>query len=75
MKVTIEIEQFDNGISIKWEDDERRDDPRAIVAESHGDALAIGKMIWNDVLCVMNESLTSMVRMTIDYKPIKDESK
>ena len=74
MKVTIDIEQYDNGISLKWEDDEGND-PQAIVALDRDKENAIGKMIWNDIKEAMDAALTSTVRMEIDYLVYFDEEK
>lgn len=73
MKVEIIVEQFDNGISLKWKDAEREEDTKAIVAiEGIGEKSEIGKMIWNDVLCVMNNKMTNKVRMRIEYEKVTE---
>lgn len=67
MKETIIIEQFDNGITIEATNDEgtcRR------VAMEHQKEQEIGKVIWETVKFLMDKNLTSMVKMTIDYKAL-----
>lgn len=73
MKVTIEIEEFDNGITLKWKDQNGEKDEEAVVALDQDKETAIGKMIWSDVENIMNYELVDKVRMKIEYEPIKDE--
>lgn len=74
MSVTIDVEQFDNGISIKWEDSEGHDN-EAIVALDADKESAIGKMIWDDIKHAMDAALTNTVRMKIEYLVFFDEDK
>lgn len=67
MQVTINIEQYDNGIALKWRDDEGRTDSEAIIAYDRDKESVIGKMIWNDIKEAMDAALTNTVRMKIDY--------
>jgi len=76
MKAIITIEQFDNGISLKW----RYGDTNAPVADSQNIVAlerdkekAIGEMIWDDVKNAMDAALTNTVRMEIDYLVYFDE--
>ena len=64
MKTTITIEQFDNGISIKYHDDEGNS--TAIVSLDRTKEEDIGKLIWNDINDLMNAKLTSKVTMNIE---------
>lgn len=64
MKTTITIEQFDNGISIKYDYDEGNS--TAIVSLDRTKEEDIGKMIWNDINDLMNAKLTSKVTMNIE---------
>jgi hypothetical protein len=68
MKVNLEIEQFDNGITLKWEDAEEKLDPEAIVALDRDKEAAIGKMIWDDVKSVMDSAVSCKVTMEITYQ-------
>ena len=71
MKATIKIEQFGNGISIKWESPDV--DPQSEVALDFDKEKAIGKMIWDDIKNVMNAELCNEVEMSIEYKAVKVE--
>lgn len=74
MNVTIDIEQFDNGITLKWDDTEGHD-PEALVALDKDKENAIGKMIWDDIKHAMDAALTNTVRMKIEYLVFFDEDK
>ena len=71
MKVTIEVEQFDNGITLKWKDTDGKEDEEAVVALDQDKETAIGKMIWSDVENILNYELVDKVRMKIEYEPIR----
>lgn len=70
MKATIKIEQFGNGISIKWESPDI--DPQSEVALDFDKEKAIGKMVWDDINDVMNAELCNEVEMVIEYKAVKE---
>ena len=74
MNVTIDIEQFDNGITLKWKDSENHD-PEALVALDRDKENAIGKMIWDDIKKAMDSAITNKVRMEIKYLVYFDEDK
>ena len=67
MKVTIDVEQFDNGISLKWNDADGKEDEEAVVALDREKETAIGKMIWSDIEYAMNLAMTNKARMEITY--------
>lgn len=71
MKITIEIEKFDNGITLKWKDVGGKQDPQANVALDSNKEIAIGRMIWDDVKMIMDSTSCNAVEMEIEYKPIK----
>lgn len=71
MRVTIKVEQFGNGISIKWESPDV--DPQSEVALDFDKEKAIGKMVWDDVKHLMDAELCNEVEMVIEYKPIKEK--
>ena len=71
MKATITIEQFGNGISLKWESPDA--DPQSEVALDFDKEKAIGKVIWDDVKHLMDSELCNEVEMVIEYKPIKEK--
>lgn len=70
MKATIKIEQFGNGISIKWESPDV--DSQSEVALDYDKEKAIGKMIWDDIKNVMDTELCNEVEMCIEYKAVKE---
>ena len=71
MKANIQIEQFDNGITIRWEDVEGEHDPQAIVALDRDKEMSIGKTIWEDIKMIMDSQLCNAVEMNIEYKPFE----
>ena len=71
MKAKIIIEQFDNGISLKWEGCETPD-MQAVVALDNDKEKELGKMIWEDVYALMNLETCNKVEMEIEYKPVKE---
>ena len=73
MKANIQIEQFDNGITIKWKDAEGEHDQQAIVALERDKEMSIGKTIWEDIKMIMDSHLCNAVEMEIEYKPIKEQ--
>ena len=76
MKVQIDIEEFDNGITLKWHghDLNGEQDNERLVALDREKESVIGKTIWDDIRCVIDKELVSKVRMTIEYEPIKGQS-
>lgn len=70
MKATIKIEQFDNGISLKWKSPDV--DPQSEVALDFDKEKAIGKMIWDDIKHLMDAELCNEVEMSIEYKAVKE---
>ena len=70
MKVSITVEQFGNGISIKWESPDV--DPQSEVALDYDKEKAIGRMIWDDTKNVMDTELCNEVEMSIEYKAVKE---
>ena len=65
MKVKIIIEQFDNGITLKWQGPDH--DSKAIVAHFYDREKAIGEMILNDVKHIMDAESCNVVTMEIEY--------
>ena len=72
MKARIDIEDFDNGITLKWGDGGEHDEVHIVALEAEKES-TIGKAIWDDVRYVMEKELVSKVRMVIQYEPIKEE--
>lgn len=70
MKATIKIEQFDNGISLKWFSPDT--DGQSEVALDFDKEKAIGKMIWDNIKHLMDAELCNEVEMCIEYKAVKE---
>lgn len=68
MKATITIEQYDNGITLKWRDAAGEVDPKAVVALEREQARVIGETLWEDVKQIMDANLANLVTMIVDYK-------
>lgn len=73
MKVNIEIEQYDNGITLKWRDLDGETDPQNIVALDRDREAVIGKTVWEDIKRAMDKHLANAVTMSITYEPRKEE--
>lgn len=70
MKVTLTVEQFDNGISLKWKSPDA--DDQSEVALDYDKEKTIGKVIWDDVKHLMDTELCNEVEMSIEYKAVKE---
>lgn len=70
MKVIIEIEQFDNGIALKWKDED--DNELKSVALERDKEQAIGKAIWEDIKSVMDSELSNKVELKIEYEACEE---
>lgn len=70
MKVTLTVEQFDNGISLKWKSPDT--DGQSEVALDFDKEKAIGKMVWDDIKHLMDTELCNEVEMVIEYKAVKE---
>lgn len=60
---TVIIEQFDNGISYKWESDNA--DPTHMVSLDVTRNQDLGKELWSDIVNFMDENSVSKVKLTI----------
>lgn len=70
MKVIIEIEQFDNGIALKWKDED--DNELKSVALERDKEQAIGKMIWEDIKSEMDYNTCNKVELKIEYEACEE---
>lgn len=74
MKVEIFIEQFNNGISLKWRDCDGNIEPEDLVALERDQVNTIGKIIWDDIKkSVMDSNFTNIVKLTIEYQAVEEE--
>ena len=73
MKAEIFIEQYGNGISLKWKDVEDNIEPETVVALDNDTTNTIGKIIWDDITLMMQQKQCNIVKMTIEYQAVKEE--
>lgn len=73
MKAIITIEQFDNGISLKWQDAEEEIDPKAVVALEREQTRVIGETLWEDVKALMDYKSANVVKMAIEYLTVEED--
>lgn len=72
MKVTIDVEQFDNGITLKWKNADGNADQEALVALDREKETVIGKMIWSGIEKTMNLIMTNKIKMEITYLLVEE---
>lgn len=72
MKVTIDVEQFDNGFSLKWKDADGHGEPVAVEALDRDKETDIGKIIWSDIEKAMNLIMTNKIKMEITYLLVEE---
>ena len=70
MESQIDIEQFDNGYSMRLYSDEG--DLVSIVALDADAASELGKMILEDIKHIQDREMTNQVRIEIKYEPINE---
>ena len=73
MKVEITIEQFNNGISLKWRDHDGNIEPENLVALKEDQVNTIGKTIWDDIELIMDNKLANIVKLTIEYQAMEEQ--
>lgn len=61
MDIKFTIEQFDNGITIRWQDIDR---DKAIVIPDHSINAEVGKIIMENVKSVMDMNTTNKILLT-----------
>ena len=61
MDIKFTIEQFDNGITLRWQDIDR---DRAIVIPDHSINAEVGKIIMENVKSVMDMNTTNKILLT-----------
>ena len=69
MTAKIIIEQYDNGISIKWEELDQNIEPVALVALERDITRTIGEMVWEDIKNVMDTNFTNGAQISLEYYP------
>lgn len=73
MKTEVIVEQYNNGISLKWKDIKGDIEPEAVVALDNDKTRTIGKIIWDDITLMMDRESCNVIKMTIEYQAIKEE--
>ena len=68
----LDIEQFDNGITIVADYGAEADQERRVVLE-RSEASEIGKLVWEDATNLMNEHTANKCRITVTYEVIAEE--
>lgn len=68
--VQIEIEQFNNGITLRWHDLDGEEGDYSEVALEHQEAQIIGSEIWGDINNMLDCSCKNKVRLTIKYEAL-----
>lgn len=69
--VRITVEQFDNGITLRWKDLSGEYDPSANVVLEGGEPNAIGVLIYEDIKQIMDSVPCNEVEVNICYTPIE----
>lgn len=64
-KATIRVEQFDNGITLKWAMD---GETEHLVATDSEKERVLGKMVWEDIKHLMDNYTCNQVVLNIEYK-------
>ena len=73
MKAEITVEQFNNGISLKWKDCAGNIESEDLVALEADKQNTIGKIIWDDIQLIMDNKLTNIVKLTIEYQATEEQ--
>jgi hypothetical protein len=71
MKVEITVEQFNNGISLKWRDCDGNIESEDLVALERDQVNTIGKTIWDNIKSVMDSKFANIVKLTIEYQAME----
>ena len=66
-EVKIEIEEFDNGITARWEDGKGDVEPKKSLATKGDEGRVIGKQIWSDVHEILTTQPTDKVIIKVQY--------
>lgn len=73
MKVTIDIEEYDNGIVVRWKPEDPDYGEAHLVYPKDAQVEGVGNMILEDIKNIMDRNPTNKVRMKIEYEPITEE--
>lgn len=70
VKTRIIVEQFDNGISVKWDVDE---ETVILIAEEDKEAQTLGECLFSDISHYMDIHLTNKVEIIMEIKSMEGE--
>lgn len=70
MKAELIVEQFDNGITVRWDGLTGEATPESRVALDGNEAEVIGKSIWEDIYEVFDKECTAKVKVTLEYEKL-----
>ena len=70
VKARIIVEQFDNGISVKWDVDEEE---VRFVAEENKEAQTLGECLFEDIKHYLDTHLTNKVEIIMEIKSMEGE--
>lgn len=68
--VQLDIERFDEGVTIRWDDIDGNVDGTKSIAVNGEEAEGIGELIWDDVHDIFQATNHENLRMTIKYELI-----
>lgn len=71
-RVELLVEEFENGITVKWRDLEKDGDCTKMIASEEEKFHAIGREIWGDIENLFKNSNNDRVRLTIQYELLED---
>lgn len=69
-KAEIIVEQFEQGITIRWNDVDGNVDPSKALAAKGSEELILGKEIWSDISEILDNSLTDRIRIKLEYEEL-----
>lgn len=69
-KAEIIVEQFAQGITVRWKDVDGDIGPSKSLAIRGTECTTIGKEIWDDVSEIFNNTLTDKVRIKVEYEAL-----
>ena len=72
MKVTIDIEECDNGIVVRWKPEDPDYGEAHLVYSKDAQVEGIGNLILEDIKNLMDRNSTNSVRMKIEYETMQE---
>ena len=69
LKAKIEIEQFDNGVTMRYYDVEDVNQEKKTMAVNGREASSIGGMIWSDISDALSNADEKVI-VHIEYEPV-----